>query len=497
MMDRLPRELVEEIVLAFSHIATKNDVLDKRLVCHDFNRILRPLGCRTLALDTTRLNKQSKHARPRPEALQTIGYRCKALHVDMSVLRDDYEVDALMNMLLDVPSLSYFLVSLRYSLLLPRYRSRPHLPPVPNHWWQRPEEDSATLKTLVLEGVADDTLCELWMNPSDVMNMQNLLSLVETLVLQIRRLGPESFPASMFGAAMWNMIYNAVNVQSLTLASATFLAPCDEKIDITRSGGESQAQWQERRFPGPGAQLAPPKPTYLELRDVALLPDDLLRIATAFGPSLEELHMNEVSIMTHQSVGHNTRSDMHLWVGLPNEDPGQRLWMAMRFRALMPKLRICRCSKLDYRLYLHAEKPICETFDRADPAAIGRPLSQRFVEVVMGHRQPRLPSGEPIFYHSHDPEFSSLTYVLSERRARIPISEHDYVAHRLAGIDAGRRYDYEYSLDGQFRNCIDNSFQELSYLFDQVHSGMRALKLLPGPEPEEPEPELPEPEAIG
>ena len=438
-------------------------------------------------------------------------------------------------MLLDVPSLSYFLVSLRhhYSFSdrsfteLDFYRAMTDILfycrdidrvriclPFPitgvrcgaatrvlanalKALGQRPEEDSATLKTLVLEGVADDTLCELWMNPSDVMNMQNLLSVVETLVLQIRRLGPESFPASMFGAAMWNMIYNAVNVQSLTLASATFLAPCDEKIDITKSGEESQAQWQERRFPGPGAQLAPPKPTYLELRDVALLPDDLLRIATAFGPSLEELHMNEVSIMTHQSVGHNTRSDMHLWVGLPNEDPGQRLWMAMRFRALMPKLRICRCSKLDYRLYLHAEKPICETFDRADPAAIGRPLSQRFVEVVMGHRQPRLPSGEPIFYHSHDSEFSSLTYVLSERRARIPISEHDYVAHKLAGIDAGSRYDYEYSLDGQFRNCIDNSFQELSYLFDQVHSGMRALKLLPGLEPEEPEPELPEPEAIG
>lgn len=94
MMDRLPRELVEEIILAFTRSATKNDVLDKRLVCRDFNRILRPLGCRTLALDMTRLNKQSKHSRPRPEALQTIGHRCKALHIDMSVLRDDCMTDA-------------------------------------------------------------------------------------------------------------------------------------------------------------------------------------------------------------------------------------------------------------------------------------------------------------------------------------------------------------------------------------------------------------------
>ncbi|OAQ98017.1 hypothetical protein LLEC1_01978 [Akanthomyces lecanii] len=534
-MDRLPRELVEEIVLAFTHITTKNDVLDKRLVCHDFNRILRPLGCRTLALDTTRLSKVSKYARPRSDALQTIGHRCKALHIDMSVLRDDDEVDSLIRMLLDVPSLSYFLLALRHHYAfsdrsfteIDFYRAMTDILfycrdidrvriclPFPitgvrcgaatrvlanalKALGQRPEEDSATLKTLILEGVADDTLCELWMNPSDVMNMQNMLSLVETLTVNIRRLGPQSFPASMFGAALWNMIYNAVNVRTLSLNSGSFLEPVDGKLHVTRPGDESHAQWQERRFPGPGTQLAPPKPTHLELRYVALLPDDLLRIATAFGPHLEELHMNTVSIMTHQSVGHNTRSDMHLWVGLPNEDPGQRLWMAMRFRALMPKLRICRCSQLAYKLFLHAEDPICETFDRADPAGIGRPLSQRFVEVVMGLGQPRLPSGEPIFYYPHDPVFNNLAYTLSERRGRIPISEHDYVAHKLAAFEAGSPHDPQYSLDGQFRNCIDNSLRELDYLFDQVHEGLRSLKLLPGPEPEVPEPEVPEPEVTG
>lgn len=360
---------------------------------------------------------------------------------------------------------------------------------------QRPEEDSAPLKMLILESVADDTLCELWMNPSDVMNMQNLLSSVDTLLISIRRIGHQSYPASMFGAAMWNMIYNAVNVQSLTLISSSFLDPPDGELDITKLEWESQAEWQEKRFPGPGAQLTPPRPTRLELRDVAFYPDDLLRVATAFGPSLEELYMNNVSIMTHQSVALNTRSDMHLWVGLPNEDPGQRLWMAMRFRALMPRLRICRCSNLAYRLFLHVENPICETFDRADPAAIGRSLSQRFVEVVMGHRQPRAQSGEPIFYHPHHPEFNSLMHSLSERRARIPISEHDYVAHRLAGIGAGEQVDPQYSIDGQFRNCVDNSLEELDYLFDQVYGGMRSLKILPGPEPAEPESEVPEPQA--
>lgn len=102
MMDRLPRELIEEIVLLFAHIATKNDVLDKRLVCHDFNRILRPLGCRMLSLDPTRLNKHSKYAKPRSEGLQTIGHRCKALHIDMTVLRDDRRRDAAFSHLLTV-----------------------------------------------------------------------------------------------------------------------------------------------------------------------------------------------------------------------------------------------------------------------------------------------------------------------------------------------------------------------------------------------------------
>lgn len=88
-MDRLPRELVEEILLVFAHASPKNDVLDKRLVCRSFDRILRPLGCRTLGLDSTRLSRSSKLVLPRVESLQTIGHRCKALHIDMTVLRDD------------------------------------------------------------------------------------------------------------------------------------------------------------------------------------------------------------------------------------------------------------------------------------------------------------------------------------------------------------------------------------------------------------------------
>lgn len=89
MMDRLPWELFQDILLVFAHNATKNDVLTKRLVCRDFNHILRPLGCRTISLELTRLSKLYNVPKPRSDGLQTIGHRCKALHIDMTVLRDD------------------------------------------------------------------------------------------------------------------------------------------------------------------------------------------------------------------------------------------------------------------------------------------------------------------------------------------------------------------------------------------------------------------------
>ncbi len=341
---------------------------------------------------------------------------------------------------------------------------------------QRPEEDSAPLKTLVIDGVADHTMCELWMNPTDVMNMQNLLSSVETLVLSVRRLGALTFSASLFGVSMWNMIYNAGNLQSLSLTDSNLIKMDDGLLERVRHADTTHALWHERRFPGPAAQLVPPKLTHLELKHIAIFPDDLLRIATAFGPSLEELYMNHVSLMTLQSTAGNTQSDMDLWVGLPNEDPGERQWMAMRFRALMPKLRICRCSHLTYNLLLMDETPIRETFDYADPAGIGRSVSQRFVEVVMGLRQPRLPSGEPMYFLPHDAEFSDLTHDLAERRSRIPISEHDYHAHKLTTAGASRRPDYQYSLDGQFRNCATNSLRELRYISEQVHEGVRTVQ---------------------
>ena len=90
-MDRLPRELVDAILVRCLTHASKNEVLRLRLVCRFFDRTLKPYACRTLGLDFSRLSRLSGFERPQPDALQTIGYHCRSLYVDLMVLRDDSE----------------------------------------------------------------------------------------------------------------------------------------------------------------------------------------------------------------------------------------------------------------------------------------------------------------------------------------------------------------------------------------------------------------------
>lgn len=91
-MDRLPRELVDEILLQCVNGSPKNTVLPLRLVCRQFDRTLKPYTCRTLGLEFSRLSKSSNLHRPQIDALQTIGYHCKCLYVDLMVLRDECKI---------------------------------------------------------------------------------------------------------------------------------------------------------------------------------------------------------------------------------------------------------------------------------------------------------------------------------------------------------------------------------------------------------------------
>lgn len=88
-MDKLPRELVDAVLQQCVVQGPRNTVLELRLVCRAFNQVLKPFACRTANLDFSRLSKTSERARPQADALQTIGYHCKSVFIDLMVLRDD------------------------------------------------------------------------------------------------------------------------------------------------------------------------------------------------------------------------------------------------------------------------------------------------------------------------------------------------------------------------------------------------------------------------
>lgn len=90
-MDSLPSEIVLTILeyCAINHYADKNSLLNLRTVCKLFDDILQPIVLRTLQLEFTRLDKAARQKRP-PDglALQRIGHLCRALYLDMMVIRD-------------------------------------------------------------------------------------------------------------------------------------------------------------------------------------------------------------------------------------------------------------------------------------------------------------------------------------------------------------------------------------------------------------------------
>lgn len=88
-MDVLPPELVNAILDQCVALGPRNCVLELRLVCRLFDKYLKPKACQTITLEFSRLSAASGRRRPRPDALQTIGYHSKAMYIDLTLLRDE------------------------------------------------------------------------------------------------------------------------------------------------------------------------------------------------------------------------------------------------------------------------------------------------------------------------------------------------------------------------------------------------------------------------
>lgn len=96
MMNSLPRELVDAILHQCVSLGPRNNVLSLRLVCRAFDRFLKPYACQTIALEFSRLSKMSRRKRPDIDSLQTIGYHCKSMYIDLMILRDERKLPRLL-----------------------------------------------------------------------------------------------------------------------------------------------------------------------------------------------------------------------------------------------------------------------------------------------------------------------------------------------------------------------------------------------------------------
>ncbi|RDA90508.1 hypothetical protein CP533_0835 [Ophiocordyceps camponoti-saundersi (nom. inval.)] len=510
-MDRLPRELVDAILEQCIAQGAKNQVLKLRLVCRTFERTLKPFVCRTLGLDFSRLSRLSGFPRPQIDALQTIGYHCTSLYVDLMVLRDDLEVEFLETVFARVPSMNDFCRTMQRKYCLSESsfteleyldtlqsmlfncrgveRLRLNLPfqLVGRHvnaatmilantlkaFANRPEEDSASLKSLVLENVTDVAICHLWMNPSDVMNIMAVVSSLEHLVLTLRRHESEPPRVRWFGACLWNLIENAQRLKSLCLIGMDHDNCPPRGLKQTRAYQLPLDEWKARSLPAP--QLYLTNLTCLELKRIEMLPDVLVKLAEDIGDSLQELYLNEIYLKTEQSRDWNQNADKVLWIGLPNQRPvDDCVWIAMILRRSAPRLRVCRASFLAYDYYLREDVPSNPDFDLIDPCGLGRSLSQRFVEVVMGVRQPNTPFGEAVNYLPLDPVDDSRLSAKRDRTRPLRIDEYDTNAYHSAVANTTSRW--QKSIDGFFNNCNTNTLDELHYIAETACQGMNEIQ---------------------
>jgi hypothetical protein len=87
---RLPPEILIAILeyCVVNHYNKKNDLLQLRTVCRLFDDILKPYGLHTLQVEYTRLSR-SPHRPSDSSALVRAGTLCRALYLDMMLIRDE------------------------------------------------------------------------------------------------------------------------------------------------------------------------------------------------------------------------------------------------------------------------------------------------------------------------------------------------------------------------------------------------------------------------
>lgn len=340
---------------------------------------------------------------------------------------------------------------------------------------QRPEE-SAQVRTLVLENVTDTTIVKLWRNPRDVRNIIDAFSALANLVISVRRHEEGQAQTLNFRHRLWEMIGKAPNLESLCLIGLDWDDGPFEPLKTTTQRDCTIDDWHFRSIPTirkpPKSVL--PRLTYLELRRVEVAGCGLLSMFRCFKGSLKELYLNQVYLKKVHSAGAlETPSDV-LWIGLPNTRPPQHhRWIATCLRQMELRLRVCRVSSLGYDQYVIGEEPHPMLgYDLEDPSGLGRTLEQRFVEVVSGIQQPDGPDCSPVAYW---PEEEEQAWAYADRDRPHDLEPRDWSAPHYFSTQKNPTSGWQKTIDCQFPNFNQFTLDELHWFADTACKGMNKI----------------------
>lgn len=334
-------------------------------------------------------------------------------------------------------------------------------------------EGAVDLKTLVVENLTDIAVCATWLNPSDVVNIVSITNELRHLVLSLRRHDLEPARATLFRSCFWDLIERATELETLCIVGMDHDDRAPRGLKQTRFWQLPVEEWRARAFPAPRVNWC--SLVCLELKRLEITPEAFHSVLLCLGNHLRELYLNEIYLKTEQSNDYNQDSRKALWVGLPNQRPGPDCyWMATLVRTCVPSLRICRASFLAYDHFYRDDTTAHPDFDLGDPCGLGRSVSQRFVEVALGIRQPNSRSGRPVVYLSgHPADDAVLAQGLRDRTRALLATEYDTVAYQTA-VD-NPTSEWQRSLDGIFHNCNTGTLDELHHIAETACRGMNEI----------------------
>ncbi|CAI4216711.1 unnamed protein product [Parascedosporium putredinis] len=464
-MDKIPFEILAAILRTTVLSTSKNAALNLRFVCRAFDTALKPVLCQTLNLEFTRISRFSHRRPPMIEGLQTIGYHCTSLYIDLMLLRDELEVGFLNTLFREVPSMREFCDTLqtRYcmntkSFTEEEYRAKvteilfycsrvervrlnlpfplvgPHCTAVTSTLantfaalGRKEDEESehSKLKVLVLENAADISICRLWTNPIDVNNIRVAMEQVEHFVISIRRREPLIDRFRIYSASLWSLIASAGRLKTLCLVGLDCDYRPPKAIKHTLSTALDVDEWAVMALPNP--RLPFQRLSSLELKRV------------------------EISADFFASAG--------VLLGTPFASSSST-----------------RASRLGYDFYGTDDELVAHrNFDLDDPRGFKRCLSRRFVEVVTGlgklgpdsgddHRDMAAPSG-------NNKPWALETKPVPPKPVRP--SEWDTVAYQ--SLVANPTSTWLRSIDDTFPNCNKGTLDELHAIAQTACTGMNKL----------------------